>query len=277
MEERRTEWAIGILAADAERLGEGLARAVPGEWIERAEGPVRVFLHRLDVTRRDEEASALAGPLADYVLDDCAAAEMARLVRSRYGTFDEADRAAIRRRAEERYRGSGTVIATRRRSSVVGRLRALLSDTATVLVDGVLRFRLPEWRRELVDVVDEAADLLILAREEQEFIRVLKAYRELEPPGPDRLHVLAEPGAFRVEDDRGQALTRVEARSEAADHALDGEELVAALVSLAPYHLTLHRGVDGSEARIVEGVFGRAAARCGGCPRCTRDELRPPG
>jgi hypothetical protein len=265
------------MAPDGTRLGERLARAVPGEWTGRQEGPVRVFLHPLDEPRRAAEARALAMPLADYILKDSTGSEIAAIVRRRYPGFDVADRGAVTVHALERYRAFGPEADSRRHAEVAGRLSELLLDCASVLVEGTICFRLPEWRDELEAAVDDAADLWILAREEQEFIRVLKAYRELEPPGPDSIHVLAEPGVRRVEDESGHPLERVEVHEEMGGDTRGGEELVAALVSLAPHHLTLHQGVGGAEARIVEGVFGRAAVRCTGCERCRRGELRPPG
>lgn len=272
-----TEWTIGTLAADGERLGERLARGVGGEWTESREGPVLVFRLRRDPRRPDEEGRGLAAVLTDYIVEECTGSEVAAIVRKRYPSLAVGDRAAVTMRALERYRALGSATLEHQRRTVSDRLLSVLSDSPTVLIEGVVGFSLPQWRVALEEAVDEAADLWVLAREEQEFIRVLKAYRDLEPSGPESIHVLAESGGCRVEDELGRPLDRVVAERDAAGDGLQGEELVAALVSLAPHHLTLHRGVDGAGARIVEGVFGRAATRCPGCERCMQGELRPPG
>ena len=128
-------------------------------------------------------------------------------------------------------------------------------DTDILELDGFVHFRLYEYVAELSDVVAEAVERLIAAKEYDEFIGLLKYFIDLQPHHEHLVHILpAEGGAFEL-----------------SDSVNFSDFLISCLITLAPERIVIHKGdaIKNQELlRTISAVFGQKVSFCHSCPLC---------
>lgn len=160
--------------------------------------------------------------------------------------------------------------AKRRRLLAAGLLSFLIPGQPLVL-EGVLRFRLHAYRRELERAVHRGFDDYRSECQYREFVRLLRLLVSGKPPRVAHLHVVyAEQGVVRLFDDAFRPIG-AEAMRAVLQEEPDALEdvLLSALVALAPARLTLHgRATDGRVVETLRQVFEGKAFLCSGCALC---------
>jgi hypothetical protein len=263
------EWVIGTLRADADLLGRRLKRLVGGEWQQGHEGPVRYFVKRVADEAGPRETKAVARAVSAYLTVDEEAARLAELVDRRYRGVGTWERSVLVDRARRVLRRTPR-LHRRLRRDAERQLEAVCRDARTILADGAATFLLEPLVAEWERAVDEAMDAWILDREDQEAVHWMQRYRK-ETRGREagRLDVVAAADDLVVLDADGTCRYR-----EPAIEA--GENLLAAMLVLAPDAVVVHGSIPGPVSRWLAAVFEDDLAWCAGCPRCRRSD-RPEG
>lgn len=272
---------LARLRADLKELADTV------EIVEVARGSWRFLGLRLPFSGpgaegRPEAAKAARRSVADAVGDVIFRRWEPRLIRRLLRLYEADLTPAERRRAYRRARGRlverdlarGPGIS--RAAGVKARLEEYLAGSNHLIVDGFLTFRLKDYLAELEEAVDEAVDELLLEREYEEFVELLRHFVETRPPKVDFVHVTRLPdGRFRLLDDRGRPLAPgfLVGLEGARGSDVAGEDvLVSALVLLAPRSLRLHRLAELPELAdaldAIRRVFGTRLGECAGCPLC---------
>lgn len=262
-----------------------LADAV--EFTEVARGSWRFLGVRLPFSGpgaegRSEAARAARRSLADAVGDVIFRRWEPRLLRRMLRLYERDLTPAERLRAYRRARGRlsqrdaarGSAIS--RAAGVKARLEEYLAGSNHLIVDGFLTFRLKDYLAELEEVVDLAVDDLLLDREYEEFVEVLRHFVETRPPKVEAAEVTRLPdGRFRLLDERQRPLPPgfLVGLEGARGSDVTGEDvLVSALVILAPRSVRLHRLAEVRELKdaldAIRRVFGARVRECAGCAIC---------
>lgn len=221
----------------------------------------------------------VAAVLSGWIVERSEPERLQRLIRMRYEYLTPAERARVLEHARRQLAPAARREGVGRRQRILQRLNEYLERSDTLVIDGFCTFRLKEQQEELAEVVERAADGVLLEREYEEFVLLLRHVVETHPAPAEELHCRFEaPGGLRLEDAGGRDVGRpclADLAAEAAAHGVGAEDLlVSALITLAPRRLWLHlpgerRGLlSGDTVGILRAVFGGRLEVCGGCPRC---------
>lgn len=213
--------------------------------------------------------SCLARLVADVVLSPWQDYLVKRMIRNYYYYFSPSEREAICQKVAELLSHRG---AANHRQAIIARVRDYLNSHDTLVIEGFIHFRLPNYMEQLEKVVDEAVDDFIIEKEYRDFIRLLQYFVEMQEPKVEMVHVVVGPGErFQLLDANGEAMD-TGALAEVNDPDLSYEDLMlSALITVAPKALTLHlkdAQKDFKTASTIISVFGSRVTTCSGCWLC---------
>jgi putative sporulation protein YtxC len=163
-------------------------------------------------------------------------------------------------------------------SALVGaRLREYLETADKVVIDGFVKFRLKDYRRELEEIIDKAVDDFMADKEYRDFVRLLKYFVEIQTPKYDLINIVPKNGEYYVYDDTGKDVTATclteFTREGGGESAASDDVLISALISLAPRRVFLHKPGEMKNAELlttIHQVFEKKITTCDGCELCDR-------
>ncbi|MDI6871976.1 MAG: putative sporulation protein YtxC [Bacillota bacterium] len=230
----------------------------------------------------------VARALADLIVNEVTQQTLPKILHRNYSQFGEEDQDDILARARSLLEastdpdGRGLVRQINRRNQILFRLLEFLDLHDELVVEGFLRFRLKEYFRELVEIIDRAVEAFMADREYREFVRLLRYFVELQEPRQEEVHVIVRPeGLYRlldredrvVENDylEGPVVKMVQ------EEINQDDLLLSALITLAPRRIVLHLDSSSRVAETIRSVFGERAEMCPGCRRCAAERLAEKG
>jgi len=145
------------------------------------------------------------------------------------------------------------------------------------ILEGFITFRLKEYIKQLCDVVDKSVDELIMEKEYDEFIKLLKYFVDVQEPKIDTIHLIFEDkDKYTILDDRKKSLEKdifYDLNFEIIEGELTCDDiLISTLISIAPQRIYLHNCSIYNNAEIIEtikNVFGDKVKICSGCEICS--------
>ncbi|MGI6678674.1 MAG: putative sporulation protein YtxC [Dehalobacterium sp.] len=166
-----------------------------------------------------------------------------------------------------------------RKSKILQQVLDYLSLNDEINIDGFIRFRLHDYQEDLNRVIEQAVDEMMLEKEYQEFIMLLKYFIDIQEPKLTKVHIYLLPnGSFQLFDEQNQPVNKQFLDGciiGMIDNEINYEDLlITALVSIAPQELVLHLPEStelGSTFQTLEGVFGSRLEVCHSCPRCNKN------
>ncbi|MCR6546832.1 putative sporulation protein YtxC [Dehalobacterium formicoaceticum] len=166
-----------------------------------------------------------------------------------------------------------------RKNKILQQVLDYLTSNDQINIDGFIRFRLHDYQEDLNRVIQQAVDEMLLEKEYQEFIMLLKYFIEIQEPKLAKVHIyLLSSGSFQLFDDKNQPVNKQFLDGciiGLIDNEINYEDLlITALVSIAPQEIMLHLPESaeiGSTLQTLEGVFGSRLEICHGCPRCNKN------
>lgn len=165
-----------------------------------------------------------------------------------------------------------------RKSKILQKVLDYLSQNNSINIDGFINFRLQDYLEDLNQVIEQAVDEMLLEKEYQEFIMLLKYFVDIQEPRLEKVHVLLLPsGSFQLFDDNNKSIN---------NHCLDGcivemidneinyeDLLISALITIAPREIVVHVPESAKVFNILktlQGVFMERLVICNGCSRCSK-------
>lgn len=224
----------------------------------------------------------IARALADLIVNEVTQQALPKILHHHYAQFGEEDQDDILARARNLLEvspdpdGRGLVRQINRRNQILFRLLEYLDLHDELVVEGFLRFRLKEYFRELVEIIDRAVEAFMADREYQEFVRLLRYFVELQEPRQEEVHVVLRPdGLYQLLDRENRVVENdylegpVVKLVQEVNH---DDLLLSALITLAPQRIVLHVSPALQVAATIRSVFGERVEACPGCPRCAPGE-----
>ncbi|MBX5436002.1 MAG: hypothetical protein IRZ33_02140 [Alicyclobacillaceae bacterium] len=245
-------------------------------------------MHTVRLVAADGDWTAVVETLARFVVHEWSAAYIAHrlAVRHRYLDADEqAHVAALVRKALEQVwaETTDTTVWAETAKAVIG--QAALRGTRVEL-DGVARFQMRDFVRQVEAAVEECVGHYLADREFEQFVLMLRLMMEAQPASGGELHLFCADGKAWVCTPSGEPVCDPDVLAAAAEVSEDGEVncedlAMSILITKAPAHVVIH-DVAGAQpwpsfTETVERVFIGRASRCTGCSACTQLSAARPG
>lgn len=221
---------------------------------------------------------SIANCLAEIIVEQWEALLVKKIVRDNFYYYSDEEKQVILDKVKNILNpiGLNPYHQHQRKEKVMLRISDYLELYKDLIVEGFISFRLKDYQRELETIVNSAVDELLMEKEYQEFIRLLKYFVEIQEPRIQKVQVIFKKnGKFSLLDEKDKPI-KYECFDGLMIDLLENEInyedlLVSALITLAPQELVLHKelGVEtGDTIKTIEKVFGNRVINCLGCKKC---------
>lgn len=228
-----------------------------------------------DVMIEEAERPDFCRRLADVILAGYRPHLLSALVKKRYFYFTAAEQEEIDRIAQS-YQNCKVRLGEDRYGEVLaGRLEQFLEQSREINLEGFVLFRMEDYRRQLEETVDRAAEDYLVDREYKEFIGMLSCLADIQPCLVEQVHVMPlESGEYGMFD--GNEAPIVSRETDQPFGALTPEDLLLSrLITLSPERIVIHRRQEFPSQELVNtllNVFGEKVRFCSGCSFCSENK-----
>ncbi len=152
----------------------------------------------------------------------------------------------------------------RRIGKLASRFSAYLAENQRLNLQGFLRFRLIDYRAEVLEAADTAVEERLMERQYQEFMSLLRTMAEWQEIRTSAVHVLHSGGnAFRILDEQMRPLESYSPDLGQKEELEEESRVVSRLLAVSPRQLFIHTPEPESQViRTIIGIFGNRAALC---------------
>jgi len=212
----------------------------------------------IDIT--DMLAHGIGSAFAQFLLYDIREELIDDIIEKEYFYFDEIDSQRILEKATDRNLGYDE---RKWAAYIHGRLTEFFSEGRILSMEGFIRFRLKDYIEELKYIIDGSVDELLIDREYNEFIKLLRYFVEIQEPKVEEVHVLLEgdkkytlldSGFREINNDMLEDLAR-----EISDNDISYDDLlISSLITIAPNKIVIHDSnkIKNTELlKTIENVF----------------------
>ncbi|MDF2891332.1 MAG: sporulation protein YtxC [Clostridia bacterium] len=160
-----------------------------------------------------------------------------------------------------------------RRNKVMRDILDYLATNDTIIIDGIVNFRLHSYIKELSETVERAIEMFIAEREYNEFIKLLKYFVEIQESKVDELHIMpAVEGKYLLLDGshnkiNGEFFEEIRADIREGDINHD-DLLISTLITISPRKLYLHNLNSFKNKELVKTITNVFSDRISICPSC---------
>jgi putative sporulation protein YtxC len=200
---------------------------------------------------RDALKYRIADILSDFIVNDLQHMMIERIIEDEYFYFENEDREQIRQEVLnavfEGKESENRFNQLREKWHDPIRLRILehLDTHNELIVEGFIRFRLKDFMKELIETVDKIVEELLVEREYNEFIKLLRYFVEIQEPKVREVHVLVDDDRRYILLDDSMRVINNDILKELAREISDTEMsyddlLISSLITIAPSKITIH-------------------------------------
>ncbi len=244
----------------------GIPPIEAGEWsLPSARLYRKGNLQFADVTIQESEREQLCQTLADMIITAYQPLLLKELVKKRYYYFTGAEQKEIYLIAKSYQKKIPW------RNLLAKGLNGYLEKNRVILLDGFVRFRMEEYRQELEQTVDRAAEDYLVDREYKEFIGMLTCLAEIQPCLVEQANVKkTESGEYGVFDEQFRPVLSEETKNTFGSLTRE-DKLLSRLITLSPHEIIIHRKQEIENKELINtilNVFGEKVTFCEGCSFC---------
>ena len=192
-----------------------------------------------------------------------------RIINSNYFYFDDLERKLIFDNCEELIKSEET----RKKETLYNEISKFLKENKSVVIEGVINFRIREYIKILDSVVDMAVNQYVIEKEYTEFISLLRVYINTTETETQRLHLIYINGESIILDEKRNIIS-------IANNAFNAKYLsditfssndyaLNTLLSLLPKRLDIH--IIDNEDEFIETlklIFEERVNICKDCNIC---------
>jgi putative sporulation protein YtxC len=250
-------------------------------WIVETQGQlIRCFgetRHNPGSQQTEAVQRKAADAMAEYILHEIEPNMVSAIARKefRYDNPDDLDkiRFCCRELLQHEESFSTAVVRNRRKRRIADELEAFLARNGSVNLTGFITFRLASLWEELREIVAHAVDELVMDKQYQEFISLLRYFvgvQETKVPLVNLIHR----DEFRLFDDRFRPVeTKGDNRivAEMLETEMNVEDIiVSTLISVSPQRIVIHsRQPDLPVIQTIRTIFEDKVSICCSCASCS--------
>lgn len=191
---------------------------------------------------KDMLSHSIGSAFAQFLLYDIKEELIAHIIKKEYFYFEGDEKQNIFQRTVDE-----NISCDERKwaAYIHGRLTEYFSENRELSLEGFIRFRIKDYIDELEYIVGKSVDELLIDREYNEFIKLLRYFVEIQEPKIEEVHVLLEgdkkytllDSGFRViNNDMLEDLAK-----EISDNDISYDDLlISSLITIAPNKIVIH-------------------------------------
>lgn len=199
---------------------------------------------------------ALSQAFAEYVVTCYEPKAMQTLIDGRHGYLLESEKASVQDFLQQ-YKEQDSI-----RAHIAQKVQHYLESEDTQILEGIVHFRLKEYRDYLVKLVDKAVHAYEMQEEYAAFLLLLRSYVEEQIPLYDMVHFIVR---------KGDTVDLLAEDGSVIVYACQGDVLLDTLLTIAPRKIAMHRAEVFASKELLEtiqGVFAGKISVCNGCALC---------
>ncbi len=226
--------------------------------------------------------TSIANCLAEIIIEEWETLLIGKIIREKFYYYNEEEKEAILNKTKKMLNPAGlnSYHQHQRKEKVMQRILEYLELSKNLIVEGFISFRLKDYQEELELIVNTAVDELLMEKEYQEFIRLLKYFVEIQEPRIEKVQIVFKNnGKFSLLDEKDKPIKHEcldGLMIDLIENEINYEDLlISALITLAPQGLILHKEseVESNETiKTIEKVFGNRVIICSGCSKCEHNK-----
>ena len=147
-----------------------------------------------------------------------------------------------------------------------------LLENRELHLHGFVRFRLKEYRQEVVEAVSVAVEEYQEDKQYQEFLELLRYFISTQDTQYETIHVVPADKHFELYDEQGGliSLEQLEVIFGLADpQERTDDNLISSLITLAPHKVVFHQTeIRPSLAQTIHSLFDGRVTYCTSCTHC---------
>ncbi len=239
------------------------------EFNETSKGTVTIWDCKVidDGQARDFRQLA-AEVLADYIISEVEPILLDKIAILHHPHLRETERQQITNNVRQRLIREEMLTGESRRYMILRHLEDFLQGQDQINIEGFVRFRLQDYQRELLNLINQSADDLMIEKEYQDFINLLKYFVEIQQPRFPEMHLMHRDEGTVLCDNKFKVLHKEE------NQDIEGADaIVSTLVTAAPNDIIVHVNNfsgDNELVSTVQQIFDARVKLCFGCEHCRR-------
>jgi len=141
---------------------------------------------------------------------------------------------------------------------IINEIMEILYDCISINTQGIMNFRLQNYKHALENALDDALDKYIMELDEKQSAEQIREVLKYKEGKYEEIHVKYEDGVYRIYNDKNEDITS-DSYGDFADMIMQGylnveEALMCALIYLAPKKLVLHDVSKWEHLRVVNKI-----------------------
>lgn len=200
---------------------------------------------------RDVLKYRIADILSDFIVNDLQHRLVNKIIEDEYYYFETEDREQIKQEVLNAvFKGNGSEslfgqFKQKWHGSVKQRILEHMDTHNELIVEGFIRFRLKDFMKELIETVDKMVEDVLIEREYNEFIKLLRYFVEIQEPKVREVHILVDDDRKYILLDDSMRVINNDILRELAREISDTEMtyddlLISSLITIAPSKITIH-------------------------------------
>lgn len=212
--------------------------------------------------------SNIAEALASYIVDVLEKPLLDKLIKSTYSETSEKEQNMIYIKTLEliRIRNHQHSRDIRLKKIMAEKLVDYFDKQWQINIEGFVRFRLQEYMTDLTSVMEEAKEEVVVEKEYNDFIKLLRYFVDIQEPKVTYAHLMKKKGKYILIDSNDDII------AEEACGDLNGcDAIISCLVTYAPEKIHVHIKDFYSDEEVlttVNNIFDDRVVLCLGCNIC---------
>jgi putative sporulation protein YtxC len=208
-----------------------------------------------------ESLNHIVNIITDTIMEDFQIIVVEKIIHDEYFYFEKDEKKKILFDALRiiwgNQDGQGEYLALQEwRNKIMKRVSDHLKHHSEIVIDGFIRFRLKDFIEE---GVERAVDDMLIEKEYNEFIKLLRYFVEIQEPKVEEVHVLIQPNKKYVLLDSSYRIIDNELMEDLAKEITDkdisyDDLLISSLITIAPNRITIHNGDNAKNTEIINTI-----------------------
>lgn len=164
------------------------------------------------------------------------------------------------------------------KSEIIKKILECLKENNSFNLDGFILFRRKEIFNDFRKILESVIENLVIEKEYDEFIKLLKHFIEMEDPKlPEVNIIIKNDGGFKITDEKGKSILSklLQNINEIciAENPTTEDMVISSLISCAPQRIIIHcrENIKNKEViETIEKIFGNRVTFCETCNLCKR-------